>query len=69
MHLDIPPLKMLPLTFCCRYALRPSTPVYGWWYYFMIFHAAGKVLGQVIPKFPPTSDDDVEFLLNLKVRV
>ncbi len=35
----------------------------------MIFHAAGKILRQVIPKFPPTSEDDVDFLLNLKVRV
>jgi hypothetical protein len=30
---------------------------------------AGKALGQVILKFPPTSDDDVDFLLDKKVRV
>ena len=62
-------LIIMPLTFSCRFALRPSSPVYGWWYYYMIFQAVGKTLGQVIPRFPPSSDDDVDFLLDMKVRV
>lgn len=53
----------------CRYALRPSTPIYGWWYYFMLFEGVGKTLGQVLPKFPPSSNSDVDTLLDMKVRV
>jgi hypothetical protein len=35
----------------------------------MLFDCVGKTLGQLLPKFPPQSDDDVDFLMDLKVRV
>ena len=36
--------------FPCRYALRPSSPVYGWWYYFMIYRE--KPLDKWFRSFP-----------------
>jgi hypothetical protein len=35
----------------------------------MLFDCVGKTLGQLLPKFPPQSDEDVDFLMDLKVRV
>jgi hypothetical protein len=52
-----------------RFSLRPTTPVYGWWYFFMLFECVGKQLGQIIPRFPPTTDAEVDSLLDLKIRV
>ena len=52
-----------------RYALRPSNPIYGWWYFFMLFEAVPVQLGKVLPKFPPVTDQDVDNLLDLKMRM
>ena len=60
---------VLPDNVFGRYAKRPSWPVYGWWYYFMLYGGVGKSLGQLIPKFPPTSDEDIDALLAMKVRM
>ena len=52
-----------------RYSLRPSTPIYGWWYFVMIHEGVGKSLSQLIPKFPPTTEAEVDALMDMKVRV
>ena len=57
------------LTFYNRYSLRASTPIYGWWYYYMIYEGVGKCIGQFLPKFPPNTDEEVDQLMELKVRV
>ncbi len=33
----------------------------------MLFDCVGKMLGQLLPKFPPQSDEDVDFLMDLIV--
>jgi hypothetical protein len=35
----------------------------------MLYECVGKTLGQLIPKFPPTSDEDIDKLLEMKIRV
>mmetsp|Transcript_54890 Transcript_54890/g.114865 ORF Transcript_54890/g.114865 Transcript_54890/m.114865 type:complete len:141 (-) Transcript_54890:119-541(-) len=35
----------------------------------MLFECVGKTLGQVLPKFPPTTDDEVDALMDTKIRV
>jgi hypothetical protein len=35
----------------------------------MVFEGVGKSLGQLLPKFPPITDEDVNQLMDLKVRV
>ena len=57
------------LAFYHRYSLRTSTPVYGWWYFVMLFECVGKILGQVLPKFPQTTDDEVNALMDTQIRV
>ena len=57
------------LTFYYRYSLRTSSPIYGWWYFVMLYECVGKTLGQVLPKFPPSTDDEVESLLAINIRV
>ena len=64
-----PTLFIWLLTLCSRYALRASTPVYGWWYFLMLYECVGKTLGQVLPKFPPTTDDEVDALMATNIRV
>jgi hypothetical protein len=32
----------------------------------MLFDCVGETLGQLLPKFPPQSDEDVDFLMDLK---
>jgi hypothetical protein len=52
-----------------RYSLKTSTPIYGWWYFVMLYEGVGKTLGQVLPKFPPTTDKEVDSLLATNIRV
>jgi hypothetical protein len=52
-----------------RYSLKTSSPIYGWWYFVMLYECVGKTLGQVLPKFPPTTDKEVDSLLAIKLRV
>jgi hypothetical protein len=55
----------------CRYGLRRSKPVYGFWYYFIIHSAIGIHLQKILPRFVPKTDSEVDALLdcNLKLRV
>ena len=53
----------------CRYILRLSQPVYGFWYYFMIHRAIGIHLQKILPKLVPKTDAEVDALLDCKLRV
>ena len=53
----------------CRYILRSSQPVYGFWYYFMIHRAIGIHLQKILPKLVPKTDAEVDALLDCKLRV
>ena len=35
----------------------------------MLYEGVGKTLGQVLPKFPPTTDKEVDSLLATNIRV
>ncbi len=35
----------------------------------MLYEGVGKTLGQVLPKFPPTTDKEVDSLLAINIRV
>ena len=50
-----------------RYSLRPSNPIYGWWYFFMLFEAVPVQLGKVLPEFPPANEKDVDDLMDLRM--
>ncbi len=52
-----------------RHVLRSSQPVYGFWYYFMIHRGIGLSLQKILPKFIPRNDEEVDALLNCKLRV
>ena len=52
-----------------RYSLKTSSPIYGWWYFVMLYECVGKTLGQVLLKFSPSTDNEVESLLAINIRV
>ena len=35
----------------------------------MVYEGVGRSLGQYLPKFPPATDEDVDQLMELKIRV
>ncbi len=53
----------------CRYVLRGSQPVYGFWYYFMIHRAIGINIQKILPRFVPRTDFAVDALRDCKLRV
>ncbi len=53
----------------CRYILRLSQTVYGFWYYFMIHRAIGIHLQKILPKLVPKTDAELNALLHCKLRV
>ncbi len=55
----------------CRYVLRRSQPVYGFWYYFIIHRAIGIHLQNILARFVPSTDAEVtvDALLDCKLRV
>jgi hypothetical protein len=57
------------ICFACRHCLRPTQPVYGFWYYFMIHRGIGVTLQKLMPKLVPRNDKDVDALLDCKLRV
>ena len=62
-------LHIIDLCVLCRYILRSSQPVYGFWYYFMIHRAIGIHLQKILPKLVPKTDAEVDALLDCKLRV
>ncbi len=57
------------LTFYHKFALHKSSPIYGWWYFVMLNECYGKTLGQMLLKFPPTNDDEVDTLMGTNIRI
>ncbi len=56
--------------FCAyRHVLRSSQPVYWFWYYFMIYRGIGLFLQKILPKFVPRKVEEVDALLNCRLRV
>ncbi len=53
----------------CRYFLRRSQPVYGFWYYFIIHSAIGIHLQKILPRFVPKTDSEVDALLDCTLHV
>ncbi len=53
----------------CRYVLRRSQPVYGFWNYFIIHRAIGIHLQKILPRFVPKTDSEVDALLDCKLSV
>jgi hypothetical protein len=62
-------LHISDLFMLCRYILRSSQPVYGFWYYIMIHRAIGIHLQKILPKLVPKTDAEVDALLDCKLRV
>ena len=54
---------------CCRYFIRTSQPVYGWWFYYMWSNVIGHELKVLHPKLNVRTAADVDELLGCEVRM
>lgn len=52
-----------------RYFLRSTTPIYGWWFYYMWSNVIGPELKTLHPKLNVRTEQDVDELLACEVRV
>ena len=48
-----------------RYKMRPTDPLYGYWF----FEAFAKQLGAISPKFVPTTPAGIDELLSFKASM
>ena len=52
-----------------RYKMRPTDPLYGYWFFEAYYEAFAKQLGSISPKFVPTTDAEVDELLSFKANM
>jgi hypothetical protein len=56
-------------SWCVRYALRKSDPVYGYWFYRFYCEAFADPLSKRSNKFVPETDEAVDELLSFQVEM
>ena len=52
-----------------RYKMRPTDPLYGYWFFEAYYKAFSGQLGAISPKFVPTTSAGVDELLSFKANM
>ena len=51
----------------CRYLIRPTQPVYGFWFYYMWEKVVGPALEEINSALNPKTSDEVDRLLEAEI--